>query len=104
MGDYALMPLDELDVYVRKGKHLPNVTSAAEVKEKGVDLTKLPQVLLEKVEELTLHLLSVHNEQKRHKQQIAEKDAEIAQLKTEMSNMRSRMERLEAFITSRETL
>ena len=61
-------------------------------------------MLLEKVEELTLHLLSVHKEQKRHKQLIVEKDAEIAQLKTEMSDMRSRMERLEAFITSRETL
>ena len=42
--DYALMPLDDLDVYVKTEKHLPNVTSAAEVKEKGVDLTKLPQV------------------------------------------------------------
>ena len=61
-------------------------------------------MLLEKVEELTLHLLSVHKEQKLQKKLIVDKDAEIARLKTEMSDMRSRMERLEKFIASRENL
>ena len=49
--DYPLMPLDELHEYVRRERHLPNVTSAAEVREKGVDLTKMPQVELSVVVE-----------------------------------------------------
>ena len=54
---YPLMPLAELEAYVQQHKHLPNVPSAQEVSENGFDLAQMDAKLLEKIEELTLHLI-----------------------------------------------
>ncbi len=56
--DYKLMPLDQLSDFIESNGHLPNVPSAAQVKEKGhVNMSQLQMTLLEKVEELTLYTL-----------------------------------------------
>jgi hypothetical protein len=55
--DYKLMPLDELEKFVAKERHLPNVPSAKQVKEGGLNMTEMQMKLLEKVEELTLYNL-----------------------------------------------
>lgn len=58
--DYELMPLNELRNYIHQHKHLPNVTSAAEVEANGgVQVGEMQQELLEKVEELTLYILEL---------------------------------------------
>jgi len=54
---YPLAPLSEVDAYVRRNKHLPEVPSASEMESKGVDLAKMNMLLLKKVEELTLHAI-----------------------------------------------
>jgi hypothetical protein len=54
---YQLMPLSEVEAYIAKNGHLPNVPTEAEVMEKGVNLLEMNVKLLEKVEELTLHLI-----------------------------------------------
>ncbi len=54
---YDLMPLIELERYIIKNKHLPDVPSEAEVMENGLDLGKMNAILLQKIEELTLHLI-----------------------------------------------
>ena len=56
--DYELMPLQELKAFVSENRHLPNIPTAEEVKENGLDLTGLSIRLLEKVEELTLYTIS----------------------------------------------
>jgi len=55
---YQLMPLEELGEYVKSEKHLPNVPSAEEIRENGLDLSDFQMRLLEKIEELTLHILN----------------------------------------------
>jgi hypothetical protein len=55
--DYQLMPLPELAVYVAKEKHLPDIPTAREVKERGVNISELQMQLLKKIEELTLYTL-----------------------------------------------
>ncbi|MBN7817465.1 hypothetical protein [Algoriphagus pacificus] len=55
---YKLMPLSELEEFVEKNGHLPNVPSEAEVLENGINLSEMNVKLLEKVEELTLYILS----------------------------------------------
>jgi hypothetical protein len=55
--DYQLMPLTELAAYVEKEKHLPDIPSAQEIKEQGVNVNELQMQLLKKVEELTLYTL-----------------------------------------------
>ncbi len=54
---YELMPLDELERFIRREKRLPNVPSAEAVESEGLDLNLFIASLLEKVEELTLHAI-----------------------------------------------
>jgi hypothetical protein len=59
---YDLMPLDELQAFIAREKHLPNVPSAREVKEEGLNLSQFQMRLLEKIEELALYTLALHEE------------------------------------------
>lgn len=55
--DYRLPSLQEVDEYIKKHKHLPDIPSEAEVMEDGLDLGEMNKKLLQKIEELTLHLI-----------------------------------------------
>lgn len=55
--DYKLPSLSELEQYINTNKHLPEVPSAAEVKENGLSVGEMNAILLKKVEELTLYLI-----------------------------------------------
>lgn len=52
--EYDLMALQDLEMYIQKNKHLPEVPSAVEVDEKGINLGQMDEILLKKIEELTL--------------------------------------------------
>lgn len=54
---YKLMPLPEVEQYVQANSHLPEIPSAAEVKEKGMNMGDMQNQLLKKVEELTLYVI-----------------------------------------------
>ncbi|MEM6829561.1 MAG: cell surface protein, partial [Bacteroidota bacterium] len=60
--NYDLMPLEELEAYIDANKHLPEMPTEAEVLENGADLGQLNTLLVEKIEELTLHLISLKKE------------------------------------------
>lgn len=60
--DYALTPLDSLERFVKKNKHLPNITPALQVEKEGIELGELNKQLLQKVEELTLYLIDQHKQ------------------------------------------
>ncbi|MDR6968376.1 hypothetical protein J2X31_002399 [Flavobacterium arsenatis] len=55
--EYSLMPLNEVEAFVKENKHLPNVPSATEMVENGLDVAQMDAKLLEKVEELTLYII-----------------------------------------------
>ncbi|MBN8823573.1 MULTISPECIES: hypothetical protein [unclassified Spirosoma] len=59
---YSLQPLPAVEAYIQKNGHLPDVPSAEEVAEKGVDLVKMNALLLQKIEELTLHMIELQKE------------------------------------------
>lgn len=54
---YDLKSLKEIEHYITKNKHLPEVPSAKEFKEKGLDVGEMQMKLLQKIEELTLLLI-----------------------------------------------
>ena len=54
---YDLRPLSEVQSYIQQNKHLPEIPSAAEMQEKGVNMNELQMQLLQKVEELTLYII-----------------------------------------------
>ncbi|EHQ25140.1 tail fiber protein [Mucilaginibacter paludis] len=55
--DYKLTSLNNLYIYLKENHHLPNVPSAEQAAKEGLDLGKMNQLLLQKVEELTLYLI-----------------------------------------------
>jgi len=79
--DYTLRPLVEVESFIKKYRHLPDVPSAADVKKEGIDLGENQAVLLKKIEELTLYLI----EQNR---QLAEQQKQIDAFRQERSDMK----------------
>lgn len=59
---YPLQPLKEVQAYILKEKHLPGIPSAAEISESGILIGDMQKKLLEKVEELTLHVIRLEAE------------------------------------------
>lgn len=78
---YQLMPLTEVEAFVKKEKHLPNVPSEQELKANGADVMEMNKMLMEKVEELTLYLIQQN------------KDTEA--LKTELETLKAKVVELE---------
>lgn len=60
--DYQLPSLSELEDYVKANRHLPDIPSAKEVEENGVDLGEMNAKLLQKVEELTLYVIDLQKQ------------------------------------------
>ncbi len=60
--EYDLLPLSEVKQFILENKHLPEVPSAAEFKENGYNLGEMDDLLLRKVEELTLHMIRLEEE------------------------------------------
>jgi hypothetical protein len=54
---YKLPSLKEVEAFIKKNNHLPDVPSEAEVKKEGLDLGENQAVLLKKIEELTLYII-----------------------------------------------
>jgi hypothetical protein len=54
---YKLMSVDDLDKFVKKNKHLPNIPTADDVKNDGIDLGDMDAKILAKIEELSLYII-----------------------------------------------
>jgi len=72
--DYEMMPIDQLEDYVSDNKHLPNVPSAQEMVDEGLDVAKMDAKLLEKIEEAHLYIIELHKELKELKSQVNAKN------------------------------
>jgi hypothetical protein len=68
--DYRLLPLDELEAYVNKEKHLPDIPAAREVEEKGLEVADTLSKQMQKIEELTLYLIQLKKENEQLKERI----------------------------------
>lgn len=56
-NDYTLKPLLEVEAFIQKNKHLPNVPSAKQVEEGGISVGEIVKIQQEKIEELTLYII-----------------------------------------------
>ena len=71
--NYELMPLEEVNEFIQENGHLPNVPCASDLEEEGVNVYEMNKLLMEKVEELTLHLIDLN-------QRLEEQQTKINQL------------------------
>lgn len=74
---YKLLSLSDIEQFINQNKHLPNVPSKKEVDEQGILVGDMQRIQMEKIEELTLHII--------------EKDKEI-------KSLNERLEKLESLI------
>lgn len=58
--NYQLMPLTDLEQFIEKNRHLPDMPSAKEVSKEGLDVGSNQAALLKKIEELTLYIIEQH--------------------------------------------
>lgn len=59
---YELPSLQRVEDFIKQHKHLPDIPSAREVKESGLDLGEMDSKLLRKIEELTLYIIQQDKE------------------------------------------
>ena len=57
--NYNIMPLKELEQYIKQNKHLPDVPTQDEISKDGMDVYEMNTILLNKVEELTLYVIEL---------------------------------------------
>ncbi|WP_119790337.1 hypothetical protein [Flavobacterium anhuiense] len=69
-NDYKLMPLNELEKFVKDNKHLPEVLPANEMEKNGTDLGVLASKLLQKIEELTLYTIEQNKKLEKQNQEL----------------------------------
>lgn len=88
-SDYSMPTLAEIESFIKKNHHLPNVPSAQEIKQNGLSLGEMSNVLLQKVEELTIYAIE------QNKKLILQQE-ELQRLKIENESYKSLAERLSA--------
>ena len=54
---YKLLKLSEVETFVKENRHLPSVPSADDFKKNGMDVSEMNNLLLKKIEELTLYVI-----------------------------------------------
>jgi hypothetical protein len=70
---YSLPSLAKVERFIDKNNHLPGVPSAKELKENGLNVGEMNAVLLQKIEELTLYMISMNKEIEQLKSELANK-------------------------------
>ncbi|MBK9581100.1 MAG: hypothetical protein IPO48_04015 [Saprospiraceae bacterium] len=59
-----VMELSDVEEYIHKNRHLPKMPSAKEIKDNGIQMGEMNRILVEKIEELTLHMIRLDKENK----------------------------------------
>lgn len=80
-NEYKLPSLVEVEQFISKNSHLPEIPSAKEVETNGQDVGEMNRLLLKKVEEITLYLIELKKENQ--------------EIKKENDSLKRRIERLE---------
>ena len=55
--EYKMPTLGEVEAFTELNNHLPNVPSAKDIQENGLQLKEMTSILLQKIEELTLYAI-----------------------------------------------
>jgi hypothetical protein len=78
--NYDLKELEEVEAFIKKNKHLPDIPSAEELEASGVNLAEMNKLLLQKIEELTLYVI--------------EKNKDVEELELKFNNQKDIIEHL----------
>jgi hypothetical protein len=86
-SDYKLMPLAEVEKYVKAQKHLPEIPSGKTIKENGLNMGEMQNKLLQKVEELTLYTIEQDKQIQVQNKKLEEQDKKNADLQQKIEKL-----------------
>jgi hypothetical protein len=89
--DYKLKTLQEVEAYIKKNNHLPEIPSAQEIEKNGLMLAEMNMSLLKKIEELTLYAIEQQKKNKEQQEQINQltnQNKKIEQLEKDFASLR----------------
>ncbi|MGL5233773.1 MAG: hypothetical protein ACRC8Z_03320 [Empedobacter falsenii] len=81
---YQFKSLEEIKSYTEQNHHLPDLPSAKEIQENGLKLGEMNNLLLQKIEELTLYLIEQNEKISKQDEKIDQLTKEINQLKQQI--------------------
>lgn len=95
-NNYKLRPLQEVEQFIVKNKHLPDVPSAEQIQKDGNDLGETQRILLQKIEELTLYIIQQSKELIQQNQNILQQSKELQQQQKENAAQNEKIKVMEA--------
>ncbi|WP_010182576.1 hypothetical protein [Aquimarina agarilytica] len=90
-ADYKLQPLAEVEAFIKRNKHLPEMPSADEFRANDMKVSEMSNKLLQKVEELTLYTIA-------QEKQLDQQASVNEQLQAANKALTQRLEKLEALL------
>ena len=90
--DYNLRSLKEVESFIKKNSHLPEIPSAKEFEKNGVMQAEMDMNLLKKIEELTLYTI----QQQKEIESLKKENKEVKSLNEKLLELQSRLEKLES--------
>jgi hypothetical protein len=60
--NYSLLSIPELEDFIRKNNHLPNIPAAKTIEAAGLNIGEMQKLQMEKIEELTLYIIELKKE------------------------------------------
>lgn len=92
---YRLAPLGEVEAAIKEQGHLPDIPSETEARRDGIDVARMQAKLLQKVEELTLHLIAQEKRMESIEKENAALRQQVGELKADPANPRSTVASIE---------
>ena len=80
-SSYKLRPLSQVEYFIKSNGRLPEMPSAREVKENGLEVGANQAMLLKKIEELTLYIIEQEKQMKNYCEELAEVKTELRKLR-----------------------
>ena len=93
--DYDLTSLKDIEAYIKANKRLPEIPSAKEMEEQGIDLGVMNMLLLKKIEELTLHTIAQEGKLVSEKEVNKKQKSRLDQQEKLIHELLKRIEKLE---------
>ncbi len=97
-SNYNLKSLQELEAFIKKNSHLPNVPNAQSIESNGQNLGELQLKLLEKIEELTLYTIEQGKRLEVKSYEVKQLEAKSQKLEDQLSKVLERLKSLESQI------
>jgi hypothetical protein len=68
--NYPLRTLDEVEAFIKTRGHLPSIPSAESMEKNGINLSEMNKLLLQKIEEMTLHAIKMEKRNKENEEKL----------------------------------